>query len=434
MVNASCVHKTRTCKRLDERARVDAALLNEVKGLPWRPVPGDPSVEEIPVTSHFEAPPVVAEIELPPVPISPAAPHSFHIRKERELVMYGYTPNCSGCRAARLGLGPQAHSLACRARIEGELAKTEAGRQRLQEHYWREQNARSTAIAPEQQATAAAIGSSSVPEGVTAAKASAASAASSGTGSGSSGSASSGSGHQASASGSAGSFGSSETRSTHVNQPSVPTAPADMDVSLRAGGKRKADAPPEGPTAVELDARESRPAAASVPQADSQNAGMDVGAVAAGGGGGEPRRGSRSGHSRRGRPDMNGTPRTQPAAYCDSYQAVQHEIATLLTALGCPNSKTAVSEIFSPGRFTSQASAFNLVSGSAFDLRTDWDLSCPKQQKKCWDKVEKEDPYLLVGSPVCALQALRPNTPESWKLFQDLLRKSIAHLNFCMKL
>ena len=44
----------------------------------------------------------------------------------------------------------------------------------------------------------------------------------------------------------------------------------------------------------------------------------------------------------------------------------------------------------------------------------------------------------LVGSPICkafcALQALRPNTPESWKQFQTLLRQSIAHLNFCMKL
>ena len=32
------------------------------------------------------------------------------------------------------------------------------------------------------------------------------------------------------------------------------------------------------------------------------------------------------------------------------------------------------------------------------------------------------------------LQALRPNTPESWKEFQSLLQKSIAHLNLCMKL
>ena len=71
-------------------------------------------------------------------------------------------------------------------------------------------------------------------------------------------------------------------------------------------------------------------------------------------------------------------------------------------------------------------------------MRTKWDLSDPKQQKLCWEESEAEDPYLLIGSPVCAafcaLQALRPNTPESWKLFQELLRKSLAHLSFCTKL
>ena len=100
--------------------------------------------------------------------------------------------------------------------------------------------------------------------------------------------------------------------------------------------------------------------------------------------------------------------------------------------------KRQVSEIFSPGRFTKRSGAFGLMPGTAFDLRTDWDLSCPKQQDKCWEQVEAEDPYLLVGSPICkafcALQALRPNTPESWKQFQTLLRQSISHLNFCMKL
>ena len=37
-----------------------------------------------------------------------------------------------------------------------------------------------------------------------------------------------------------------------------------------------------------------------------------------------------------------------------------------------------VSEIFNPGRFASQATAFGLVPGTAFDLRTGWNLSKPK--------------------------------------------------------
>ena len=107
VMDSSGVYKARTVKRQDERARVDPGLLNSVTGLPWRPVPGDPAVEEVPITSHLEAPAVVAEAELPPVPIAQTSPHSFHIRKDRELAIYGYTTGCSGCRAARLGLGPQ---------------------------------------------------------------------------------------------------------------------------------------------------------------------------------------------------------------------------------------------------------------------------------------------------------------------------------------
>ena len=118
---------------------------------------------------------------------------------------------------------------------------------------------------------------------------------------------------------------------------------------------------------------------------------------------------------------------------------MQSEIAELLSILGCPNAKVAVSEVFSPGRFTKRAGVFGMIPGTAFDLRTDWDLSGNVQAQRCWDKVEREDPYLLVGSPICKafcqLQALRPpNSPESWKQFQELLQKSLKHLSFCMKM
>ena len=54
----------------------------------------------------------------------------------------------------------------------------------------------------------------------------------------------------------------------------------------------------------------------------------------------------------------------------DKYADVQREIASLLSTLGCPSAKSAVAEIFSPGRFTGKAGAFGLVPGIAFDLRS----------------------------------------------------------------
>ena len=89
----------------------------------------------------------------------------------------------------------------------------------------------------------------------------------------------------------------------------------------------------------------------------------------------------------------------------ESYKEVQSEIAELLSILGCPNAKVAVSEVFSPGRFTKRAGVFGMIPGTAFDLRTDWDLSDDAQAQLCWDKVKAEDPYLL---RVSNLQSILP--------------------------
>ena len=47
----------------------------------------------------------------------------------------------------------------------------------------------------------------------------------------------------------------------------------------------------------------------------------------------------------------------------------------LLELGGLEGSEVDVSEIFSPGRFAEVASAFQLIPGTAFDLRIGWDLS-----------------------------------------------------------
>ena len=60
------------------------------------------------------------------------------------------TPGCAGCDAARLKLPPVAHSEACRARIAGEMEKTEAGRRRLGETQGREQIAFERALEEEE--------------------------------------------------------------------------------------------------------------------------------------------------------------------------------------------------------------------------------------------------------------------------------------------
>ena len=88
-----------------------------------------------------------------------------------------------------------------------------------------------------------------------------------------------------------------------------------------------------------------------------------------------------------------------------------------------------VSEIFSPGRFAEVASAFDLVPGTAFDIRTGWDLATPAGRGECWRTLLKEMPEVVIGSPVCSpfsiLQGF--NDPSRRR---EALKVGIRHMEF----
>ena len=69
------------------------------------------------------------------IPKDPEMPesilHKMYIRKA-DIIKYGETPGCMGCRCAVLGKPLQSHTSACRERIKGPLRETEDGQQRLQ--------------------------------------------------------------------------------------------------------------------------------------------------------------------------------------------------------------------------------------------------------------------------------------------------------------
>ena len=100
-----------------------------------------------------------------------------------------------------------------------------------------------------------------------------------------------------------------------------------------------------------------------------------------------------------------------------------------LLKLGC-HSSVHVAEIFSPPRMTQACSRFGLSPGLAFDLRTGWDLNCPRQRSQVWEYIKRERPILIFGSPECRsfsqLQNLNPKGPQ----FQRKLAEGIAHIDF----
>ena len=96
-------------------------------------------------------------------------------------------------------------------------------------------------------------------------------------------------------------------------------------------------------------------------------------------------------------------------------------------------SKADVTELFGPGRFTSEAIAFKLLPGTAFDLRTGWDLSQERDQQRCWQQLHAELPEFIVGSPMCApfstAMAFRNYDTEAT---QKTLKNALIHLRFCV--
>ena len=77
------------------------------------------------------------------------------------------------------------------------------------------------------------------------------------------------------------------------------------------------------------------------------------------------------------------------------------DIAALLMGFGANPSAVDVAEVFCPGRLAEQAHLFGLTPGLAADLRTGWALSTPEGQRECWKHLKREDPYFILGSPMC---------------------------------
>jgi hypothetical protein len=127
-----------------------------------------------------------------------------------------------------------------------------------------------------------------------------------------------------------------------------------------------------------------------------------------------------------GLPEVPGEAPMDVSAEVEEIAAVTQDLAAIDADV------TDLAELFNPNRFGSVAGAFRLVPGTAFDLRTGWDLATPAGRQRCWEALHEELPELVVGSPPCAsfstLQALRKKQSAER---EAALKEGIEHINFC---
>ena len=107
-----------------------------------------------------------------------------------------------------------------------------------------------------------------------------------------------------------------------------------------------------------------------------------------------------------------------------------------------------VSEVYSPPRVTAEiqrAKHPHLVAGFAFDITTvdpddgmPWDFSIPSKREKARRKCEEQQPYMLIGSPMCTpfctWMALNEALTKDHATVRAAKEKAIEHINFVVSL
>ena len=93
-----------------------------------------------------------------------------------------------------------------------------------------------------------------------------------------------------------------------------------------------------------------------------------------------------------------------------------------------------VSEVFSPPRVGKEAIKFGLEVGDAMDLTTGWDFNKEEHRVMAEERLEKQKPLVLIGSPPCvAFSQLQTLIPDSKRKAQQLA-EGIRHMEFMAKL
>ena len=90
--------------------------------------------------------------------------------------------------------------------------------------------------------------------------------------------------------------------------------------------------------------------------------------------------------------------------------------------------KVDIAEVFSPPRVCAEAARFKLKIGKSMDLTTGWNFNLKAHREAAEQYIDKEEPFLLIGSPVCTmfsqLQALSEWTVDKEAKYQE----SVEHL------
>lgn len=94
-----------------------------------------------------------------------------------------------------------------------------------------------------------------------------------------------------------------------------------------------------------------------------------------------------------------------------------------------------IAELDSPHRVSKIAGEYALTKCEALDFKTGWDFSKMSVRRKAWDKIQKEKPMLVIGSPPCTMFSTlqHMNTTKSAGHREEEWEEAVRHMFFASK-
>ena len=436
------IYRTATIKPSAEDARWSAEKVLAVAGMPWDPTPSVDAEDgaRVPNPDAVEAEAIPRDPEVPE-----AVSRRMYIKKS-DILKFGKTEGCIGCRNIMLGKPIQSHTAVCRERIESKLRETDEGQERLSkandrmsEAIMREtermlrESSRDDAEAASRQAQPATESSDGhAPSKRMDTRESTAESAPS---------ADDGSRppplrtRQRASMGQGG--GSAETRQSSRGRKRVVSGELEAEDQREAISRRLPDIPqgvkrPAGDGGDLADQREhvSRrlpdddAMSHLVGEARSLAPDSEVGAVGAG-------------VKKRSKWDTGEKQFEERVAW----DGARRDMAVVRQHLGCQHD---VSEFYSPPRVVKMAKALGMRGGVSLDLTVPasdgyvWDFSRKHCRDKAMQIIQDQKPLFLMLSPECMpysnIQNLNMRTAEGKAKVERARRRGDVHLRFCVSL
>ena len=91
---------------------------------------------------------------------------------------------------------------------------------------------------------------------------------------------------------------------------------------------------------------------------------------------------------------------------CEIYSSNRIRVAvdrSSMERLNTQLASTDVCKIISPKKVAADCGRVGLTSGESMDTKSEYDFDTAVDRKRCWESIVRDEPLLVIGSPLCTM-------------------------------